>query len=227
MEQLSFEAEVFFTRLIMKADDFGCFHAHPKLLKSALFPLKEFTDDQVTGWLNECKVVGIVKVYKSDGRDYLQIDDFGQRLRAMSSKFPQPVSTARTIDSNKPPETKRNETEEETETEEESGRFLVFGAKKDFSISVKTVYTTDKPKIIYDLKVFFSEEQLSQFEKNKWIRFDEFMKENAGRVFDDDSHVYNTFRQFHKPNNNLKDGKKPNTNSAEILDPNKSYRGAW
>lgn len=116
IDRLSLQAEVFFTRLIMKADDHGCFHANVKLLKAALFPLKDVTIKQVTEWRNECSKIGIIQLYESEKREYLKILDFGQRLRNMVSKFPQPDSDPRPLVSNEPPETKRNEVESETET---------------------------------------------------------------------------------------------------------------
>jgi hypothetical protein len=38
---LSAEGERLFIRLLMKADDFGRFHANPKLVKALCFPLAE------------------------------------------------------------------------------------------------------------------------------------------------------------------------------------------
>jgi len=109
-------AERFFVRLIMKADDFGCYYANPKLLKAALFPLKDFSFDQVDKWKKECVKAGLVKSYTVYGKEYLQIKDFGQRLRSMTSKFPQPDSDPRTIDSDPRLEEKRNEVEEKVKT---------------------------------------------------------------------------------------------------------------
>lgn len=77
----------------------------------------------------------------------------------------------------------------------------IFGVKSDFQISVRKVYTGDKIKLIYDLKEFFSKEQIEGFKKSGWIKFDDFMKENPGRVFDDDNHVYNSFKNFHTTGN--------------------------
>ena len=51
MDKLSQGAEVFFTRLIMKADDYGLYYGNPKLLNSALFPLREYDNSQVLKWL--------------------------------------------------------------------------------------------------------------------------------------------------------------------------------
>lgn len=116
IDKLSEKAEVFFTRLIMKADDHGCFHAHPKLLKAALFPLKNYSDALIESCLDELAYLEIVKIYEHEGRRYLKIYDFGQRLRTMVSKFPQPDDKVPSIVSNKPPELeeKRREVEENT-----------------------------------------------------------------------------------------------------------------
>lgn len=118
MDSLTPEAEVLFTRLIMKADDYGSFHANPKLIKAALFPLKDFTDGQVASWINECIVAGLIFLYSVGGKQYMRIDNFGQRLRNMRNTFPQPDSDPLTNGRKLPPETetKRNETESEIET---------------------------------------------------------------------------------------------------------------
>lgn len=122
MDILSPSAEVFFTRLIMKADDYGAFHAHPKLILAALFPLKDYTIKQVEAWLSECTVIGLIGIYEVEGKMYIQIINFGQRLQNMRNAFPRPLGdfiglTVTHGDSLL--ETKRNETEEETETETE------------------------------------------------------------------------------------------------------------
>jgi hypothetical protein len=125
MNNITSQAERFFTRLIMKADDFGCFHANPKLLKAALFPLNdEIRDINLSKWLNECAKAGLVQVYKVEGKTFLQIIDFGQRLRQSRSKFPQPhEADPLTIDSNSPPLSaivRKSPPETETETEVET-----------------------------------------------------------------------------------------------------------
>ena len=116
IDLLSAEGERFFTRLFMKADDFGYYHANPKLLLSTLFPLKEdITKDHILLWLNECEKALLINTYECGGKKYLCIINFGQRLRRMKSSFPQSsVSESLSIVSNKRPET---ETETETETE--------------------------------------------------------------------------------------------------------------
>lgn len=122
MNSLSFQAESLFTRLIMKADDFGCFHANPKLIKGALFPLRDIKDSDISKWLDECHKAGLIAFYSESSKTYLFIKNFGQRLRTMKKRFPQPNdSNLLTNGGNPPPETKRNEVEtnpkQNTETE--------------------------------------------------------------------------------------------------------------
>lgn len=125
VDSLSEGAEVFFTRLIMKADDYGCYYGDTKLLNSTLFPLRDYSNDKVLKWRNECFKAGVIIIYLVDNREYVHIPNFGQRLRTMNSKFPKPEeNTVPTIDrdpltddSSPRLETKRSRNEEEGETE--------------------------------------------------------------------------------------------------------------
>ena len=140
VNQLSWQAEVFFVRLMLKADDFGRFHANPKLLKSALFPhrVDEIKDKHVIDWISECTAAGLIVCYTVKEKNYLYIKNFCQRLRLMQSKFPEPPQSAGKCPSNdgqltdnRPPEEKRREEEEEVEEEEEEeveeeGQKIVF-----------------------------------------------------------------------------------------------------
>jgi hypothetical protein len=92
MDGVSMEAEVFFTRLIMKADDYGSYHSNPKLLKAALFPLKEMvTYKDIGKWVCECFDAGLIFLYEVDGKEYIRINNFGQRLQQKRSVFPHPT----------------------------------------------------------------------------------------------------------------------------------------
>jgi hypothetical protein len=91
VNQLTPTAEVFFVRLIMKADDFGRFHADPRRLRSACYPLKDsIRDTDISRWLAECEKAGLIRCYDATGCRYLCIDNFGQRLRLMKEKHPAP-----------------------------------------------------------------------------------------------------------------------------------------
>lgn len=123
IDLLSDKAEVFFTRLIMKADDYGCYYGNPKLLKSHLYPLKNVSEATISNLIKECVKANLILFYNVDNKDYIKIINFGQRLRTMNSKFPQPTenqlddkndSNTLSNDSNKP-----LEVEVEVEDEDE------------------------------------------------------------------------------------------------------------
>jgi hypothetical protein len=84
---ISPEAEVLFTRLIMKADDYGNFHGDSRIVASMCFPLGSRI--VVEDALDELANRGLIMFYKVEGREYLNIPNFGQRMRnGMSRKFP-------------------------------------------------------------------------------------------------------------------------------------------
>lgn len=89
---LSASAETLFVRLIMKADDYGCFHGSPALVRSFCFPLREtMRNTEVSHWLDELQAAGLIALYAgSDDKMYLQILNFGQRLKLSRHRFPEP-----------------------------------------------------------------------------------------------------------------------------------------
>jgi hypothetical protein len=102
VNSLSVHAERFFVRLIMAVDDFGGFYADCRILRSSLFPLLDgVRDADLLRWMAECQKAGLIVVYENSGRRYLQILDFGQRLRQKHRKYPPPSdSDLLTVDSN-------------------------------------------------------------------------------------------------------------------------------
>lgn len=95
INSLSVHAERFFVRLIMKVDDFGCFHADHRLLKSFLFPLlvDGVREADISRWITECEKAGLIVLYEAETKRYLQILDFRQRLDRAKAKFPLPLKT--------------------------------------------------------------------------------------------------------------------------------------
>lgn len=137
INKLSEKAEVFFTRLIMKADDYGCYYGNLKLIKSALYPLREITESEIYQHIKECEKIGLIYCYVVDNKEYMKINNFGQRLRLMKSKYPQPNDrTPLTIDSSQPLETKRNEVETEVETKRNETKEL-FDEKYQLPYEIK------------------------------------------------------------------------------------------
>ncbi len=127
---LSTAAEVLFVRLLLIADDFGRHDARPSILRAKLFPLKldAVSDADITGWLAECRAVGLVRVYEVDGKPYLEVAKFNQRTRAKVSKCPPPpgvtTADARQVSGGCPADdghvtgARRPDSETETETED-------------------------------------------------------------------------------------------------------------
>lgn len=93
LDGVSAEAERMFVRLLMKADDYGRFHAEPRRLKAALFPLIDsLRQDAIVRWLTELSARQLILLYESaDHRQLLAIPRFGQRLKQSVPKFPPPV----------------------------------------------------------------------------------------------------------------------------------------
>lgn len=81
--------ERLYLRIFLKADDFGRFHADPRLIRGACFPLIEsiLTTDIRAG-LDELEKRGLIALYEASGKPYLVIIDFGQRLKSSKAKFP-------------------------------------------------------------------------------------------------------------------------------------------
>lgn len=154
IDQLSEGAEILFVRLIMKADDHGCFYGNPKLIKGALFPLRNYSEKVISQWRDELVKAGVIQFYEVDGKLYIKIRNFNQRLRIMQSKFPQPKTEEFNAPSNDShmsdngrPETKRNEEETEEETKvsaDETPPVTVWPSFEDFwNLYDKKI---DKPK---------------------------------------------------------------------------------
>lgn len=94
VNSLSWQEEVFYRRLMSVVDDFGRYYASPKLLRAACYPLHidKVSDSDIGKWLTACVTAALVRVYPaSDGKRYLELEKFGQQVRAKASKFPSPA----------------------------------------------------------------------------------------------------------------------------------------
>lgn len=93
---VSAEAERFFWRLVVKADDYGLYYGNPRILSSMCFPLDPPKDQKIVAWLNELVGAGMVGTYtdQEGGKQYLKLLswDKHQQTRAKKSKFPLPTS---------------------------------------------------------------------------------------------------------------------------------------
>lgn len=123
VNSLTPHSERFFVRLIMKVDDYGCLYADSRLLKASLFPLQldSIREADLFRWMTECQKAGLIVLYESNSKKYLQIVDFKQRLDKSNPKYPLPISgNSLTIVTEFPPEAKA-ETKTESKTIRESG----------------------------------------------------------------------------------------------------------
>jgi hypothetical protein len=93
VNELDAQEERFFVRLIMKADDYGRFHADPRLLKANLFPLlPDIRETDISRWTAACEKAGLIRCYvDAKSRRFLEIQNFQQRMRQKTaSRFPAP-----------------------------------------------------------------------------------------------------------------------------------------
>lgn len=89
---LSWEAELFYRRLMSVVDDYGRYNAIPLLLRSRCYPLQidRVVDSHIEEWLKECTEAGLIMLYSVSNKPYLEIIGFNQRTRQKTSKFPAP-----------------------------------------------------------------------------------------------------------------------------------------
>lgn len=102
---LSQGAEILFYRLIVKADDYGCYYGNEKIIKNTCYPLKsdDIKLDQMKQWVSELVKAGLIYHYEAeDGKRYIQFVKWSkhQQIRAKKSKFPQFTESCHQLISN-------------------------------------------------------------------------------------------------------------------------------
>jgi len=92
---LGWPEEVFYRRLMSIVDDYGRTEANPQLLRSKCYPLQ--TDSvraaDITRWMAACQKAGLILGYEASGKQYLEVQKFGQQQRS-ASKCPAPPAVA-------------------------------------------------------------------------------------------------------------------------------------
>lgn len=88
--------EITFYRLLVNCDDYGCFDAREKVVKSRLFPLRDLSTEDVRRILARLAEVGLLQLYEVDGKPYLNVCKWSehQRVRVSVHKYPLPQSAA-------------------------------------------------------------------------------------------------------------------------------------
>lgn len=92
---LTWGGEVFYRRLMSVVDDYGRFDGRAAVLRSRLYPLKisSVSEADVSSWLAECQMAGLVSRYSVEGRPYILFHKLGAQQRT-KAKFPGPSSEA-------------------------------------------------------------------------------------------------------------------------------------
>jgi uncharacterized phage protein (TIGR02220 family) len=92
VNSLSWQAEVFYRRVMSVVDDFGRYDGRPSVLRAALYALKidRVSEPDIGKWIGECQEAGLVRMYTVDGKPYLELSKFGQKIRTLKSKWPDP-----------------------------------------------------------------------------------------------------------------------------------------
>jgi len=94
---VSAEAERLFWRLVVSADDFGCFEASTEVLLGTCFPrmLRTVTEAQIAAWLLELASGDdpMLEIYTNSGNVYLHFRNWDrhQKRRAKAPKYPLPT----------------------------------------------------------------------------------------------------------------------------------------
>lgn len=92
---LSFQAEVFYRRLMSVVDDFGRFDGRVSVLRSRLYPVQidKVREADITRWVAECETAGVIALYVVDAKPYILFHK-ADPPRSQSPKFPAPPAVA-------------------------------------------------------------------------------------------------------------------------------------
>lgn len=94
VNSLTWEAEVFYRRLLSVVDDYGRYDARISVLRASLYPtkLEKMRDGSVQRCLKSCEAARLLVVYEVDGKQYLQVTKFNQTIRSKTSRWPAPTA---------------------------------------------------------------------------------------------------------------------------------------
>jgi hypothetical protein len=177
VSSLSWGGEVFYRRLMSIADDFGRCDGRESVLRASLyaFQLDKVSTADIVKWKDECSNAGLVSRYHVEGKEYLLILKFNQRLRAMKSKFPAPPSDADTccqmsaVCGHPSVETNRNESETKRDIVVEKSPITI----PKISVEEKKAATIHRQKEFYETLVPF----LSTYGKDMIRNFYDYWSE--------------------------------------------------
>ncbi|MDD5851856.1 MAG: hypothetical protein PUC87_06885, partial [Galactobacillus timonensis] len=73
IDELDFFQESFFYRLLVSVDDYGNFDARPKIIRAAVFPLKDVSLKDIETALDALEKQGMLQFYTVNGRRYIHL----------------------------------------------------------------------------------------------------------------------------------------------------------
>lgn len=89
VNNLDYDEECFYHRLLLKADDAGRYDGRLQVLRSHLFPLGYKThSDPVLRGIDGCQREGLIKVYEVVAHEYIQVTNWRKAGAAKISKWP-------------------------------------------------------------------------------------------------------------------------------------------
>ncbi|MEG1071980.1 MAG: hypothetical protein RSE01_09245 [Akkermansia sp.] len=141
VNMLNWEEEVFYRRLMSIVDDFGRYDARPSVLRCQLYPLKldKMSEASIQRCLTACEAARLVRLYSVEGKPYVEINNFGQRVQS-KSKWPDPPDgdkqSSTVINGDPPSSTVYTESESETYTESNINNSHAYSEKPDLSVCV-------------------------------------------------------------------------------------------
>ena len=93
IDELNPFEEVFFYRLLVNCDDYGCMDAREKVLLAKLFPLRAVRPSDIMKALDRLAEVGLIGLYDVEGHPYLKVLKWAdhQRVRVSKHKYPEPT----------------------------------------------------------------------------------------------------------------------------------------
>lgn len=87
-------------------------------------------------------------------------------------------------------------TTQRKEKERKGEKYIQHGEGK-ISVIVKAKYLKDKHQKVFQLEKYFEyHKQLDDLKEAKLVNFEGFIKSNPGRAFNDDEHLYNSFKAY-------------------------------
>lgn len=115
IDELDFFQESFFYRLLVSVDDYGNFDARAKIIRAAVFPLKDISLKDIETALDALERQGMLQFYTVNGRRYIHLTGWTrfQRLRNSKHKYPAPDSDGAEIEAVEADDIDELESEEE------------------------------------------------------------------------------------------------------------------